>query len=229
MNQAFVNRLSQLIYCKNGIDKASSYLSSRGIDPTKLRYPCTITDEDEYVFMEFANLYPTIIFVESLYIPIVDVVDPNHLVGFDVRYLGVSKFRTRFHKFKVSSDTLMLYYSKNIDLIKDDEPIFVTESFIDAVTIEQLGYTVISPLTALSNLKFCLLLHSISSRVFFIYDNDDTGRKATQKIMKNISLDFDLQKSFKPIIYTGKDPNDVLLKQGSDYLKLMLNSQIGNI
>jgi hypothetical protein len=226
MNQAFIDRLSQLVYTKEGIDKANTYITSRGLDPSKLRYPCTISGSNETLFNEFSSLYPINIFINSLYIPIVDVEDPTHLVGFDVKYLGVSNFRTRFHKFKITPDTLMLYFSKNIDTIKTDEPIVVTESFLDAVTIEQLGYTVISPLTALNNLKFCLLLYAISDRIFFMYDNDDTGRKAIQKIMRNISLDIELQKCFKPIIYSGKDPNEVKMKQGSEYLKVMLKNQI---
>lgn len=227
MSQEFIDRLSQIVYTRDGIDLARKYLISRKIDPDKLRYPPTITYSCEDVFKEFSHLYPINIFVESLYIPIVDIEDPSHLVGFDVKYLGAQSFRTRFHKLKVTPETFMLYFSKNVDIIKDNEPIIVTESYIDALTIQELGYTVLSPLTALNNLKFCLFLYSITDRVYSMYDNDDTGRKATQKIMKNISLDVELQKCFKPIIYSGKDPNDCLMRYGKDYLRNILQMQVG--
>lgn len=227
MNQDFIDRLSQIVYTEEGITLARYYLEARKIDPDQMRYPCTVTGANDSLFSEFSSLYPVSVFVDSLYIPIVDITDPKKLVGFDVKYLGISSFRTRFHKFKITPETFMLYFSKNIDIIGDGESVIITESFIDALSLEQLGYTVLSPLTALSNLKFCLFLHAISDRIFLMFDNDDTGRKATQKIMKNVSLDFDLQKCFKPIIYSGKDPNEILVSQGPDYLKLMLNSQIG--
>lgn len=227
MNQEFIDRLSQIVYTEWGINSANNYLRSRKIDPSRMRYPCTVTSGDESLFAEFSHLYPVSVFIDSLYIPIVDVVNPKKLIGFDVKYLGISKFRTRFHKFKSSPETLMLYFSKNISIIENEEVILITESYIDALSLEQLGYTVLSPLTAMNNLKFCLFLYSISDKIFFMYDNDDTGRKAIQKIMKNISLDFDLQKCFKPIIYSGKDPNACLIEQGEGYLRAILESQVG--
>jgi len=60
-----------------------------------------------------------------------------------------------------------------------------------------------------------------------MYDNDTTGRKALEKIMKNVSFDIDLQKSFKPIIYSNKDPNAALMNQGPEYLRELLRIQVG--
>jgi DNA primase len=147
-------------------------------------------------------------------------------VGFEVRYLGSKSFRTRYHKFKISQETFLVYFSKDLNLIGENETIIITEGILDALSIIQLGYTVISPLTALHNLKFCLFLYSISDNIWIMYDNDITGRKATSKIMQNVSLDQEIQKSFKPLIYSGKDPNQVLLENGEDYLKQIIKSQI---
>lgn len=222
----FIYELTQVICTPENINRANEYLLSRGLNPSLLKYSCVATGEDVEPFRIFSNLYPVNIFPNSLYIPIVDVENPQILVGYDVKYLGSDTFRTRFHKFKIQPDTFLLYYSKKIEEIGDDEPIVVTESFIDAVTLEQLGYTVLSPLTALNHLKFCLFLYSVSNRVYIMYDNDTPGRKAIQKIMQSVSIDPDIQKSFNPVIYSGKDPNEVLQTQGSDYLKSMLSLQI---
>lgn len=226
MNSNFIQSLSNVIYTQEGIQKAQEYLKSRDLDSSKLRYPYTISSGDENIFKQFSSLYPPNIFLDSLYIPIVSILDPNYLVGFEVRYLGSKSFRTRFHKFKLDQNTLLMYFSKDIEKIEDDEPIIVTEGIMDALSVEQLGYTVISPLTALHNLKFCLFLYSISNNIYIMYDNDTTGRKACSNLMKGVSLDLEIQKSFNPIIYTGKDPNQALLERGEDYLKQILRNQI---
>lgn len=223
----FIYELSQIICTQENTNRAREYLISRKIDPDQMKSSCVATGSNEALFARFSNLYPTNIFIDSLYIPIVDVVNPQYLVGFDVKYLGTNTFRTRFHKFKILPDTFMLYFSKNLNEIEDDEPLIVTEAFIDALTLEQMGYTVVSPLTALNSLKFCLFLYSISNRIFIMYDNDSTGRKATQKLMQYVSMDMDLQKSFNPVIYTGKDANAVKMNQGGQYLEEMLKVQIG--
>lgn len=224
----FIQELSRIIFNQENVDRAKDYIRSRSIDPNKLRNKCVVTGSNEGLFSRFSNLYPANIFIDSLYVPIVDIINPNNLIGFDVKYLGISSYRTRFHKFKITPDSFMIYFSKNINEIEDEEPILVTEGVMDAFTIKQLGYTAISPLTALNSLKFCLFLYSISNRIYLMYDNDQTGRKATEKIMRNVSFDLDIQKSFKPIIYSGKDPNQVLMGQGPLYLKQMLSSQIGS-
>ncbi len=223
----FIQELTGVIFNQENIDRARGYLQSRNVDPDKLRNKCVVTGSNEKLFAKFSNLYPVNIFIDSLYVPIVDVVNSNCLIGFDVKYLGVSSFRTRFHKFKLMPDSFMVYSFKNINEIGDEEPIIVVEGAMDAFTMEKLNYTVLSPLTALNSLKFCLFLYSISNRIYLMYDNDQTGRKAIEKIMRNVSFDLDIQRSFKPIIYSGKDPNQVSMGQGSGYLKQMLDSQIG--
>ena len=223
----FIHELSQILCTPENMARAQEYIKSRGINLDKIKYPCALTDGDESLYRRFANQYPTNIFINSLYIPILDIENPNMLAGFDVRYIGTETFRTRFHKFKINQDTMMMYFSKKISDIGDREPIIVTEGVIDAWSIEQLGYTVISPLTALNTLKFGLFLHAISERVYLMYDTDSTGRRALSKFMKNTSMDMDLRESFKPIIYSGKDPNVCLMNMGESYLKDVLRMQVG--
>lgn len=223
----FIYELTKVICTQENVNRANEYLLNRGLNPTLLKYSCVATGEDVESFRRFSNLYPVNIFPNSLYIPIVDIENPEILVGYDVKYLGSDSFRTRFHKFKIQPDTFLLYYSKKLEDIGDEEPVLVVESFIDAVTLEQLGYTVLSPLTALNHLKFCLFLYSVSNCNYIMYDNDTPGRKAIQKIMQSVSIDPDIQKSFNPVIYSGKDPNEVLQTQGPEYLKEMLKIQIG--
>ena len=224
---SFLYELTNIICNPPNINKANNYLISRGIDPSLMRYSFAISDSDENPFKKFSNLFPPNIFIDSLYIPILQITNSTALAGYDVRYLGNASFRTRFHKFKDTTDTFLIYSSKNIEQIKDDEPIVVVEGVLDALSIEQLGYTVLTPLTALNTLKFCIFLYSISNRIFFMYDNDDTGRRALQKLMKHVSLDLDIKNSFRPIIYSGKDPNDALLTMGKGYLQTVLKSHLG--
>lgn len=228
---SFINNLSEIIYTQENAERAHEYLNKRCIDAVRLRYPWVITGRDIKLFKifdtdYFDKKYPPYIFTESLYIPITDIVDPTKLIGFDVRYIGVDDKRLRFHKFKRFEDDIMFYYTKPIFELDKNEPIIITEGAIDAESVAQFGYSTLSPLTAYSNLRFLLFLFSLTSRVYFMYDNDSTGKRALEKIMKQVDINDQIRNCFHTIPYTGKDPNQTLCTLGRDYMGYMIKSQI---
>jgi len=120
----------------------------------------------------------------------------------------------------------MIYCTHDLAEIKSDTPLLVAEGVMDAESLRPLGYPVVSPLTAMHQLRFVVMLRALSEKVYIVYDNDEDGRKAVHKIMKHISIDSEVQKGFTPIVYSGKDPNWILQNYGVDYMKTTFGVQI---
>jgi len=223
----FIDQLANVIYSKEGIERANEYISSRGINPDQLEFPCAYTDHVEARFWRFKEKYPPYLFTNSLYIPIVDIMDSKRLIGFDIRYNGNSDKRTKWYKLKRNEGDTLIYnfeeFKKNLE-----KPILVVESALDVETIRGLGLevTCISFLTAMSNLNSILFLYAMSEKVYYMYDNDSSGSSAISRILKNISFNTDVMKNFTFISYRGGDPNDAINVFGSEYLKNAIEAQI---
>lgn len=227
----FIDYLSSVVYSPENLERAYGYLKKRSVDMSKFRYPWTVTGQSVVPFKifdtdTFEKKYPPYIFTESLYIPITDITNPTRLVGFDVRYVGVDDRRLRFHKFKRSESDVMFYYTKPIYEIGSSESLIITEGAIDAESIAQFGWNVLSPLTANHNLRFLLFLYTITDHIYFMYDNDSTGKRALEQIMGAVDISDQIRNSFHTIPYTGKDPNQTLCSLGRDYLGYMIQNQI---
>lgn len=222
----FIDHLASVIYTQENVERGSSYLRGRGINPDLLPYPWTATGSDLTPFSQYRSWYPLHIFSDSLYIPITDMRDPTSrtLAGFDVRYIGEDASRIRYHKFKRDSTTHLFY---NLPAALTSSYIIVTEGAIDAQTFIQLGYTAISPLTALATLRFAQLLYALVPKIYLSYDNNPDGVKAMSKILKLVSPYPVVANSFQVLTYKGKDPNEGLMLFGPDYMSLLLSQQIG--
>lgn len=221
-----IQDLANIIYTPENIQKAKEYLLSRKVNSTKMRFPPTLTNQDSSLYWLFRKQYVPNIFTDSIYFPITDIEEPTRLIGFDVRYCGKDPTRLRYHKFKENSHTFMLYFTQDLDKIDPDKPLIVTEGVVDAETIRDLGYPVLSPLTAMHSFKFCLFLKAVSNRVYFAYDGDDAGKKAIASIGKETSIDPNFRKCFNFLNFSGKDLNKACMDFGKDYLLSVLKSQI---
>lgn len=227
MMDNFIPRLANVVYTEENIERANQYLIERKINPTNLQYPFTITGSDLAPFGQFRDSHRILIFTDSLYMPITDLENPSKLVGFDVRYMGTNPIRTRFIKFKESPQTNLIWYSKPVSEIGINEPLIVTESIFDALSIKAVvDFPILSFLNAMSHQRFCYFLYAITNNINTMYDNDDAGRKATQRITKMVSSSPEIAKCFKPILYNGKDPNQVLVDRGSAYLEEVIKANV---
>jgi hypothetical protein len=223
----FIDQIANIIYSKENIDRANEYILSRGINPNQLAFPYTCTSSLEAHFWRFREKYPPYLFIDSLYIPIVDIRDGKTLVGFDIRYNGTSDKRTRWHKFKRRDEDIFIYnfqeFKKNLDW-----PVLIVESALDVETIRSLGLniTCISFLTAISHIRSVLFLYAMGSKIFYMYDNDSSGSSAISRILKTISFNTEVMNNFTFISYRGKDPNGALEMMGSSYLSQTIQAQI---
>lgn len=223
----FIDQLAGIIYSKENIDRANEYILSRGINPNQLAFPYTCTDHVEARFWRFREKYPPMIFTDSLYIPIVDIRDGKTLVGFDVRYNGNSDKRIRWHKFKRSDEDIFIYnfeeFKKNLD-----RSVMIVESALDVETVRSLNLnlTVIAFLTAISHIRSILFLYAMSDKIYYLYDNDNSGASAVSRILKTISFNAEVMNNFTFISYRGKDANEAVKMMGSDYLSQTIQAQI---
>ena len=226
--EKFIDLLSNVIYTQENIDRAKRYLSVRKIDFKSLKHPWVLTGSDISVFKVLGRYpvgrYPEV-FINSLFVPIVDIEDDKELIGYDVRYCGDESNRLRFVKFKKNYESLFLYYTHNFSEIDKDCPVIITESAIDAESVRGFGLPVVSPLNAMNHVRFCAVLRAISSKIYVMYDNDETGLQSAKKIIKNFSVDKELSTGVKLISYTGKDPNYCLCNQETLF-KSMVTSQL---
>jgi hypothetical protein len=223
----FIDELANVIYNKENIERANQYLIKRGINPQQLKFPYTLTDDVEANFWRFRQDFPPQIFLNNLYIPIIDIKDHTKLVGFDVRYIGDDPRRVKFNKFKRGKDYTFIYnfcsFRENLD-----RPILVLESALDVESVRGLGLnlTCISFLSAIHHLRSVLFLYGMAEKIYYMYDNDKAGNTAIKRIIKHVSFSTDIMRKFNFINYKGKDANETLTIFGSDYLRNTIESQI---
>lgn len=223
----YLDTLSNLVYQDEYIENAREYVRGRGLDPDKLEFPWTRTDGNKDLFTPMQEKYPVNIFQDSLYIPITSIDNPNKLEAFDVRYLSNSPHRVRWFKFYRDKGNIVLYNFHDV-LRYPNRPLIVTESIIDAESIKQLGMdvNVVSPLRAMFGIRLVSLLLTLSKNILLCYDNDEGGKKAATKIAEMVDTVEELKNNVRIANYSGKDPNDHLLKFGADSLRTCLEGQI---
>lgn len=223
---SFIVNLSNLVYSDAGIKRAEEYARSRNLDPSKFRFPWTVSGSDASIFKGNTEKYPHFLFTDTLFIPIVDIEDPTQLVAFEMRYLGDNPNRTRYMKIKNSSDVFPLYFTQDLHTIPQDTPVIVTEGVMDAESIRDLGMPIISPLTALQGVKWALFLYAVSKKVFIAYDNDAGGLKAKDNFLKDLGEDNLLKNSFKLLSYPGKDLNEAIKNFGKRTILEQIKNQL---
>jgi hypothetical protein len=214
--QEFIQDLSNSVYDAASVRRASDYCLTRKLNMSEFSFPWALTSEFSVLFNKFRNYYPPDVFTRCLYIPVTEIIDGRTLVGFDARYVGDEEHRLKYRKFKAGPHIAMVYSTHNFSDIDPTKPVLVTEGAIDAESLRFFGCPVI----------FVMFLASLSSKVYLMYDNDDNGRAAVQKILKIASMDEELTHQIQPIIYSGEDPNKVLCQSGRGYLEKVLSSQV---
>lgn len=227
-----LNYLASVVYTPENIQRAEEYLYNvRGIDPSRMEFPCALTGPETYIYEPIRSIYPPYMFTDSLFIPIRDVTKSGEtaLAGFDIRYLGEATYRTRYQKIKRDEQTEMIYGALRAVKSPRNTPLIVTEGVIDGESfpkLDGLEYNVVSPLTSMSAHWFALFLYSLSDNIWIAYDNDTDGIKAAKKLLDNLSFSDEVRSCFKVLTYRGKDPNQGLLTFGASNLRMLLESQL---
>lgn len=131
------------------------------------------------------------------------------------------KFRASNKDFKLSKDSELIFY--NLDSIKDEDIVCITEGEIDAMSVFESGfYNVISvPNGAAANgsnqrleyLDNCWNYFTNKKKVILFTDNDTAGQKLKEELARRIGY----AKCYLVEYPEGcKDANDILIKLGKN-------------
>lgn len=133
------------------------------------------------------------------------------------------KFRGKNKDFKMVKGAELIFY--NLDSIKDEEEVYITEGEIDAMSLYEVGvYNVISVpngagasgAAKLEYLDNCWHYFTNKTKVILVVDNDKSGKKLEEELARRIGY----SKCFLVSYPDGcKDANEVLIKHGKAALK----------
>lgn len=128
------------------------------------------------------------------------------------------KYRAKGKDFMLAKDAELIFY--NIDSIKDEETVFITEGEIDAMSLYEAGiYNVVSVpngaavkgVTRLEYLDNCWQSFVNKKKIVLMVDNDTAGIKLRDELARRLGFN----KCWIVKYYDGcKDANDVLVKHG---------------
>lgn len=128
------------------------------------------------------------------------------------------KFRAKDKDFKMAKDAELIFY--NLDSIKEEETVYITEGEIDAMSLYETGiYNVISvpngaAVSGTQRLEYldnCWHYFTKMTKVVLMTDNDIPGLKLREELARRIGYG----KCWVVNYYDGcKDANDVLVKHG---------------
>lgn len=220
--------------------RASHYAASRGLDASRFRTPWFMTEATPQAMAPLNGLIKRpAYFANCLFIPVVDLrFDPavlgySALAGFDVRHFDVGVTDAKYTKVKRQSNSVMLY---NVHEAVRSPWGIIVESAIDAESLRMLEdptapgrpMPVVSPLTALGSPQFAMLLYGLFQRIYVMYDNDKGGASATKSLLAAAERGGkEMGNAFKPLIYSGMDPNESYCMQGPTPLRRAIASQAG--
>lgn len=165
-------------------------------------------------------------FRNRVMVPIIDV--RGRIVAFGGRVLDDSK-----PKYVNTSDTLVykkslgvfaLNYAKN----SNERKLMVVEGYMDVIALHQAGFTnTVAALGTAFTPEMAKLLSRYADEILLCFDNDEAGRKATDRAM-NVFSSVGLK--IKVIKMTGgKDPDEILKKFGPEKFRSFITGAANDI
>ena len=119
---------------------------------------------------------------------------------------------TEYKKVKAGNGTRGIF---NLNNISADSPVFITEGEIDALSIIEAGYENVIAVggQSVGNLIDWLNKNPAKFQFLVLFDNDDSGKKAAPKAIKNlIENGYPAVSNFLAVSADKVDANDLLLK-----------------
>ena len=213
-----IDEISSKIYTsENGI-RAAQYLTTRGLDYARTSFPFVATNDSRISLSQ--NCVNPYSLTEALIMPLASIMNPRVLSGFSVRHIGTSTTRLRYMTIKDDPKQVLCYYTRPPFSIRN-QPLFITESVIDAESITQTsGFASISFLSALFQPQILWWLSAITDNLVFALDNDTAGNRCFTKYREYSKkvLEYIPTLKIKRMSFPCKDINECLLKFGSDFL-----------
>lgn len=160
---------------------------------------------------------------------IVPIIDPRgNVVAFGGRVLDDSKPKyintSDTPVYKKSLGVFGLNFAKN----SKEKSLILVEGYMDAIALHQAGFTnsIACLGTALTG-EMARLLSRYADEVLIAYDNDEAGRKATERA---ISIFSSIGMKMRVIrLSGGKDPDEILKKFGPEKIRSLIDGAENNI
>ena len=154
---------------------------------------------------------------------IVPIIDPRgNVVAFGGRVLDDSKPKyintSDTPVYKKSLGVFGLNFAKN----SKEKSLILVEGYMDAIALHQAGFTnsIACLGTALTG-EMAHLLSRYAEEVLIAYDNDEAGRKATERAIKVFSS---IGMKMRVILLSGgKDPDEILKKFGPEKIRSLID------
>jgi DNA primase len=107
--------------------------------------------------------------------------------------------------------------------VKNKTEVIIVEGYMDVLTLSQNGYSVVACLgTNITSTQIRILLNYFT-KLYFCFDNDDAGDKATMRALKMcIPILSDIDKAFFCTLHPHKDPDSYLRVLGSEKFNFLL-------
>lgn len=138
----------------------------------------------------------------------------NSYVAIDTRPVGVSHNQKNYSKIKEGKVHIF-----NAKILQEDEPCFVVEGEIDALSFLEIGYNAIA-LGSTSNINIFLNLlkqSQVKSPLILALDNDDSGKDARIKLEEQLNKINIEHFTPEDIYLTYKDANEFLQKNKESF------------
>ena len=148
-----------------------------------------------------------------------------------VGYSGRDISESQPAKYKNTADTLLFNKGHNIfglyqarqDIQRQDK-VYIVEGQIDVLSLAQIGVqnVVASSGTAFSEYQR-RLLHAITANIVFLFDGDNAGLSAAQKLLPDFIKDeFKVRCVMLP---SGKDPDDMVKLKGAEFPEWLIKHE----
>lgn len=171
----------------------------------------------------WANTSPRMIIPAST-----DTNTANYLARLTVPIDSFTAEQRKYIKAKEHAGTKALF---NADLLTQSETVITVEGFPDALTLEYCGYPCVATGGAEMYTLLIRALRSLETRpnVLILFDPDQTGRKAAPKLQKELSeIGCASAIRFLTEDISKLDPNQILVEQGADKLKEIIDNLISD-
>ena len=109
-----------------------------------------------------------------------------------------------------------------LDTIWKEKTIFLTEGIFDAISLLKIKQNCISSLTANLNERQIDWLKRYATKLIFLFDMDEKGKKAVKKFQEVLEKDMMVYS----ISLKGKDVNEFLISYGEQELKNLIQEKL---
>lgn len=162
-------------------------------------------------------------FRDRVMLPIIDA--NGNVIGFGGRTLDPNE---KARKYMNTSDSFVFrkgnnLYGMNYAKSTKQDHLILCEGNLDVIAMHQAGFD-----NAVAGLGTALtpeqgrLLKKYTDRVVLCYDNDEAGRKATQRSMQVLStLDLNVRVL---TLRGGKDPDEIIKKEGKEFFRSLVEA-----